>query len=556
MDTDQIPRLMPVRRLHNYAYCPRLFHLQWVEGLFESNADTAEGDLAHRVVDRPSAKLPDLGFPDGTTIRSMALSSETLGLTGIVDCIEAGPDGIEIIDYKKGSAGRDADGNPCVKDNDALQVMAYGLMMRESGHHVSGARIWYAADRRHLPVALDGRLEQRMRDTLAAARALAASGVCPPPLVDDPRCLHCSAYPICLPNESAWWSGLVADPPQDRRPPRPEAEAGELLVVQDPKARVGFRDGALVVEVHGAIAARHAIEQMAGVHLYGAVQISAQAMHALLERTIPVAWFSPTGRFLGISQGLPVSGVDARRGQYRLFHDDVFRLATVREVVRAKIHNQRVLLMRNGRDLDNVPDQLAALRDRCTSAMDLDTVRGLEGAAAALYFEHFNRMVTSNDGVAVFDFAGRNRRPPRDPINALLSLGYSLLAKELTGVLVSVGLDPYLGFFHQPRFGRPALALDLMEEFRPLIADSVVVSVINRGEIGPADFAQTARGTFLTENGRKPFWRAWFRRLDDQVTHPEFGYRMSYRRMLEVQARQVWRLCRGEASAYHGFTTR
>jgi CRISPR-associated protein Cas1 len=129
-------------------------------------------------------------------------------------------------------------------------------------------------------------------------------------------------------------------------------------------------------------------------------------------------------------------------------------------------------------------------------------------------------------------------------------------AKELTGVCHTVGLDPFLGFLHQPRYGRPALALDLMEEFRPLIADSVAISLINRGELGRHDFVHSTNGTFLKDEGRRAFWAAYFRRMDTEVSHPEFGYKMSYRRMLEVQARQLWRYLRGEAAAYHAFTTR
>jgi CRISPR-associated protein Cas1 len=173
------------------------------------------------------------------------------------------------------------------------------------------------------------------------------------------------------------------------------------------------------------------------------------------------------------------------------------------------------------------------------------------GNAAARYSEQFTSMLKPGRCGR-----GRNRRPPRDPVNALLSLGYSMLAKELTGVCHAVGLDPFLGFLHQPRYGRPALALDLMEEFRPLIADSVAISLINRGELGPEDFLRSANGTFLNDAGRKRFWEAWFRRLDTEVSHPEFEYKMAYRRMLEVQARQLWRFVRGEAAAYHGFTTR
>lgn len=141
-------------------------------------------------------------------------------------------------------------------------------------------------------------------------------------------------------------------------------------------------------------------------------------------------------------------------------------------------------------------------------------------------------------------------------MNALLSLGYSLLAKELTGVLYSVGLDPYYGFFHQPKYGRPALALDLMEEFRPIIVDSVVITLLNRGDLTPDDFVHTTRGVFLKDSSRRIFWDAWFRRLDTLVTHPVFKYQMAYRRMFEIQCRYLWRCFMGEAPSYKGFTTR
>jgi CRISPR-associated protein Cas1 len=285
------------------------------------------------------------------------------------------------------------------------------------------------------------------------------------------------------------------------------------------------------------------------------VQLTAQAAQSCLEDGIDVGYFSPAGRFLGLLRGLPASGVDARLGQYRMFGEWGIRLKIAREVVRAKIHNQRVMLMRNGDAPDQTLRRLADLRELTAKAGDLDTLRGVEGTAAALYFEHFATMLSARAGID-FSFTERNRRPPRDPLNALLSMGYSILSKELTGVCHAVGLDPFLGFYHQPRYGRPALALDLMEEFRPLIADSVALSLLNRGELTINHFSRSASGCFLREEGRKIFWEAWFRRLDSEVTHPQFGYAMSYRRMLEVQARQLWRYVRGEAERYFGFTTR
>jgi CRISP-associated protein Cas1 len=162
----------------------------------------------------------------------------------------------------------------------------------------------------------------------------------------------------------------------------------------------------------------------------------------------------------------------------------------------------------------------------------------------------------SEDGALSFDFASRNRRPPRDPVNALLSLAYSLLAKDLTIVTQAVGFDLYLGYFHQPRFGRASLALDLMEPFRPLIADSAVLSAINTRMVTVHDFVRTGNAVALTADGRKKFFRAYEQRMDTLVTHPLFGYRANYRRLLEIQTRLLARVLTGEMSTYPVFTTR
>jgi CRISPR-associated protein Cas1 len=569
--------MMPVRRLQNYAFCPRQFYFQWVEDLFLENADTVEGSAKHRQVDKPSA-LPEapkeLELPEGVRLRSLQLESETLGLVGKIDVVEGTGQGMEVIDHKKGAARRGENGERIAKEYDAVQVAAYVLLLREAGHTVASGSIYYAADRRRVPVVLSEELFATVHRMLGEAKAVAVSGICPPPLVHDSRCLHCSVYPVCLPNESAFWasscdtlsqqngvvrrgiagtSGDVGDADQKMQAPRPPGDEGEVVVVQKPGCMVGQRGGEFVVTEKSETLQKFAMHQVRSIYLYGAVQLTAQAAHACLEHGIDVAYFSPAGRFLGLLRGLPASGVDARLGQYRMFGEPGIRAKLAREMVRAKIHNQRVLLMRNGEAADGVLRQMADLRDKAEDVQDLDMLRGLEGTAAALYFGQFSTML---NGKTDFDFNGRNRRPPRDPVNALLSLGYSVLAKELSGVLHAVGLDPFLGCYHQPRYGRPALALDLMEEFRPLVADSVALSLLNRRELTTSDFSRSAAGCYLKEGGRRVFWEAWFRRLDTEVTHPQFGYAMSYRRMMDVQARQLWRFVRGEAGRYYGFTTR
>lgn len=590
--------VMPVRRLNNFVYCPRLFYFQWVENIFQESADTVAGSHLHRNVDAPSrldeekTKALSENLPEGSRLRSLRLESETLGIVGVVDLIEGGPDGAVIVDYKKGSARRTSEGEREAREPESIQMGAYALLLQEQGAKLAGAEIYYATEKRRVPIQLTAELLNRTRQTIADAKTLGASKHFPPPLQNDPRCLGCSAYPVCLPNESIWWAKAKRDvepEPQLRfgfaaktedelrnrileamefaaesrgteaaptlQPPRPDRDEGEVLVVQKAGAQIGISGEELVVKVKDEVVRKLPGQQVRAIYLYGAVQLTAQAISTCLELGIDVAYFSPAGRYLGALCGLPASGVDARRGQYRLFELPGVRLQLAREIIRAKIHNQRVMLMRNGEVPERVLQLMVHFRDATASARELTELLGIEGNAAALYFEQFDSMLKKREDWK-FDWRGRNRRPPRDPVNALLSLGYSMLAKELTGVCHAVGLDPFLGFMHQPRYGRPALALDLMEEFRPLVADSVAISLVNRGELGPEDFIRSANGTFLNDRGRKVFWEAWFRRLDTEVSHPEFAYKMAYRRMLDVQARQLWRFVRGEATGYHGFTTR
>lgn len=552
-DEEQQPPHMPVRRLHNFVYCPRLFYLQWVENIFVHNEDTVQGSAIHKHVDSPDKIRQEALLEEGGTLRSIHLTSDCLQLTGIIDIIEHADDGKRILlDYKKGSPLKNPDGKWQVKESDAIQLVAYSLLLKEEGISVDLAAVYYAEIKQRIYIELDDHLYQSFYYYLHKARELAASTKCPPPLCSS-RCFGCSAYPICLPFESRYWSENQHSDDLPPRAPMPESDNGEILVVQSINAAISLRGGEIIVKQNGAPICKHPIHQLSSVNLYGAIQISAQAQQALMENHIPLAWFSPAGRFIGSAQGLPCSGVDARIGQVRLWSLPEKRLSIASAIIRSKIHNQRVLLMRNGQADDNIIRQLAQLRDSCSTQTSLASLRGVEGAAAALYFEHFSTMLKPKIS---FDFNGRNKRPPKDPVNALLSFAYAMLCKELTGIAHTIGLDPFLGFFHSPRYGKPALALDMMEEFRPLIADSTILSLLNRGEVNNNDFLYTTRGVILKDSARRQFWRAWTRRMDTEVTHPHFQYKMSYRRMLSVQMRQFWRFCRDDISIFHPFITR
>lgn len=258
-----------------------------------------------------------------------------------------------------------------------------------------------------------------------------------------------------------------------------------------------------------------------------------------------------------------------REAQVRRFADPAEALLLTRAVVRAKLTNQRALLMRclrsrpddateegsRGSDEPAARD-LAELLTRPERATAIDSLLGLKGQGAALYFGEFNRFLKAQPPGRGFDFKSRNRRPPRDPVNALLSFAYAMLLKDCFSALCIVGFDPYRGFFHTGRHGKPSLALDLMEEFRAVIADSVVLTLINNRILEPGDFLTWRESCQLTDEGRKKFFAAYEQRRATVVTHPLFGYKMSYSRMLEVQTRLLAAYVRGDVPQYTGFMVR
>jgi CRISP-associated protein Cas1 len=303
------------------------------------------------------------------------------------------------------------------------------------------------------------------------------------------------------------------------------------------------------------------VGEISQVNVFGNVQFSAAALQGLCWAEKPVAHFSYGGWFYGLTQGLGLKNVFLRKRQFALSEDAFFCLSVARELVAAKIRNQRTLLRRNHIEPPAIAlAQLKRYAEAAMNAEELDELLGIEGNAARIYFANFTGLIKADDerteAPFTFEFTRRNRRPPVDPVNALLSFAYSLLAKDLTIICHSVGLDPFIGFFHQPRFGRPALALDLMEEFRPLIADSIVIGAINTGMVTTDDFIRVGPAVALTPRGRKGFLRAYEQRMDALVPHPLFGYRVNYRRVLEIQTRLLARLLTGEAYRYVGFETR
>lgn len=553
--TADVPTYVPARMVNEYTYCPRLFHLEWVSAQWAANEDTAEGSFAHRRVDRPGGTMPVPDAPsERARARSVQVSSERLGLIATIDVVEAEDGSVRPVDTKRGHPPSVPEG---AYEPERVQVCVQGLLLREAGYRCDEGVLYYADAQRRVVVPFDETLVSRTLSLVEELRLAAAKPEAPPPLVDSPKCPRCSLVGICLPDETNVLAGRRDMPPRRLVPRDP---APRPLYVTEQGSRVGRDGGRIEVRKDRDLLVSVRLIDVSQLCVFGNVSISTPLLRELFAAEVPVCWYSYAGWFSGIATGLPSKHVELRRRQVGLASGgSTVGVRIAKAMVSAKIRNQRTILRRNARA--DVPEALGQLAQAVTTAGDASSAAsllGAEGAAARSYFGAFPCMIREDMRLPglPFSFEGRNRRPPRDAINCLLSFIYALIVKDLQATCLAVGFDPYLGFYHRPRFGRPALALDIAEEFRPLIGDSVVLSLVNNGEVGPSDFVVRGVGVALTANGRKAALRGYERRLDLEVRHPLFGYRVTYRRLLELQTRLLAAHVLGEVTDYVPFTTR
>ena len=576
--------LWPARHVAEFAYCPRLFYLMEVEGVYYPNADTEKGKAVHKRVDKPSAAdnghapqadgdapnndalPPDPDKPK--SLRSLALTSAKLGLTATLDLAEINGNVAVPVEYRKGrpqyasappppddpgESEPDAAPPPATPwPTDRVQAGLQAILLEEAGYEVPKITLYYATERRRIELPVIDALRHEALATLQAARDCAA-GPRPAPLVNDSKCPRCSLQPFCLPDEVNF-ERANAISPRKLWPPRDDAIH---LVAQREGVHISVRGMALrVTDKDGKIAREIPLANLESLGVLGGVQVSTQALTALAGQNIPVAFLSAAGRLITMTDPMnPVSAL-IRQAQVRKFADPTTALELSRALVAAKISNQRTILMRNRKDLDpRATEDMRSLAERAVACASAESLLGLEGQAAAIYFANFGG-IFSPPFSELFQANGRQRRPPPDPVNAVLSWGYTMLVHECVTALRLAGLEPMVGAFHKPRPGKPALALDLMEPFRPLIADSIAISTFNRGELTEGHFLQTAAGCSLTDAGRGGFFGAWGRRMDTEVTHPVFEYRLSYRRMMMLHARMISAWLVGDIATLAFLTTR
>lgn len=348
------------------------------------------------------------------------------------------------------------------------------------------------------------------------------------------------------------------------------------LYVTEPGAQLEKEYQHLLVTLNDETILRVPLAHVSHVVLVGqGVSVTTPALHTLLAAGVTLSLVRATGELVG--RLTPPSGknLELRRRQYARGAEPEFCLNFSRQVVTGKLHNYRALALRWLRSRrteeaaqakhEALLQQLAESARQAAHAADLATLRGLEGAGSRAYFAIFRDCLRATPGESdgqngnrALVFAKRTRQPPRDPINALLSLGYTLLGEAAATALEVVGLDPYEGFFHADKYGRPALALDLMEELRGPVADSVVLTLVNKRMLKPADFTEPTEegGVYLRPAGLRLFLREFSERLQSTFTHPLAGRPLTYQKCLEVQARQIARLVMGESDRYRPLRAR
>lgn len=536
---------IPLSYMNTFVYCPRRFYYEFVEKEMVVNEHVEEGKIKHA---RPDEEMRNRKEKDRIVSRRQYLASDRLRVAGYADVVEEKDGQAYPVEYKKGKVGDWL--------NDKVQLCLQGMLLEEAtGKAVPYGYLYYIQSNRRKKVILDEELRQASLRAVERAFEVAAGGIIPDPLEDN-RCNGCSLRPICLPDEVSFLKGSEDQPHRIQ----PSLGIDHVLYVDEQGAVLKKQGERILVFKGDELLRDMPIIKVGQVVVCDNVTLTTPLMRFLLRSDIPVTFLSEHGRYEGTLMPELSRNSLLRMAQHRAIDDPQRVLKLSISFVVAKLSNMRALLLRRIRGKKEGEERLAegAKRlklslEQAREAQGLGELLGIEGNGSAAYFAAFGEMIKPGLG---FDFERRSRRPPADPINSLLSFAYTLISSDMISVLHLVGLDPYVGFYHQPKYGRPCLALDLIEEFRPIIADSVVISLVNNESIRQEDFDELGGGWFLKEKARQKFYAAYERRKDDRITHPVFKYALNYRRAFELQARILAKYLLGEIEAYYPLIVR
>lgn len=536
MDSDGLLEL-PISLVVHTVFCERR---AWLEAAGErvDSAQIEAGVASHRRVDSPRS-----GRTEST---SMDIEHAGLGIVGRCDAVKHANGRVAIVEYKATPTRRIAE----VTEANIVQLALQRLCLEESGVLVDSQQVYFTNHRRSVLVDLSAENIEDAKRWIVRTREVVRAGAAPPPLVDDPRCRFCSHVGVCLPDEHHHRAlkrirrVAVSNP------------GGDVLHLTTPGSRASIKAGRVVVQKAREEISSLPIERVVGLVIHGNVDVSSALVRELLWRGYGVVWCSSNGRVVGHARsarspnGLPrlLQHVRSETGDIEL----------AREMIAPKIANQATQLRRSSRvSLTGVVKRMREISREVKAARTTGQIFGLEGEAAALYFANLGSCIAPGaDQTFVEQFSRRSGRHAADPLNVALNYAYGLLLADSVRALHVCGLDPHAGFVHSSTRNKPALALDLMEQFRPLISDSVVLSVVNNSQLTSVDFQSVLGSVRLSVSGRKIITKEYERRVAQEFTHPVYKYKLAWRRAIEVQARMLLGVLDGTGDDYIGIRTR
>lgn len=534
MSTERVE--LPISLVAHTVFCNRR---AWIEAAGERviHSQIETGLAAHTAIDAPR--------PDQLGTRSVDISHEALGIIGKCDVIRIDATGaVGIVEYKSTPVRRIAQ----VTDANVVQLALQRLCLESSGVEVVSQEVYFTNHRRSVHVQLSDVDFVEAQRWVETTRRIIERPEAPGPLIDDPRCGSCSHVSVCLPDEHNH-TGIrrrisVSDP------------HGDILHLTTPGSRASLRSGRVVVTRQKEEVASVPVERVVGIVVHGNVDVSSALVREILWRGYSIVWCAASGRVVGSARSAWSPNGLARVRQH--VASEAGHLGLAREFIGSKISNQATQLRRNARtDVSPVVSTMRAIGRKCADAPDIPYLYGLEGESAALYFANFPSLLSDGaDPEFGRMWTGRTGRHADDPLNVLLNYAYGLLLADTVRALHACGLDPNAGFLHTAARNKPALALDLMEEFRAPVADSTVLGMINNGEIVASDLPLAVGRRLLGARARRAVAAAYQRRVGQEFRHPIFGYTVSWRRAMEIQARMILGVLDGTDSAYRGIRIR
>jgi len=544
MEDTQEP-LLRVMSLHALTYCERLFYLEEVEEIRLANAAVFAGRALHEEMQQREQEKGHW--------HNELLTSQYFGLIGKLDYLRRRDGQLIPYELKRGRPQRGIKVTTAW-ETDAIQLGAYAILLEEhTGETINEGRIHYHRDNVTVRVPIDDDLRGKVLITIAKARLLRESTTRPPVTQNDKLCLRCSLAPVCLPEEERF----AAD--QEWEPVRlfPMERETRTIHVLEPYARIGRAGETLKVETKGLTTKIIPLHEIHAVVLHGSPQMTTQALQTCARHGIGLHWISGGGYYTaGLWAG--AGHVQKRIRQYAALTDEKVCQELCRRLVLAKVESTLRYLLRatRGKDRKSIPEfevsikQMRECLKQIAKADSPDTIRGYEGMAGRAYFAVLPALLRPEvpDSLRL---SGRNRRPPKDRFNALLSFGYTLLYQAILQAVMIVGLDPALGFFHRPRSSAYPLVLDVMELFRLAVWDITVLGSINRLQWDEElDFAVTTEKVWLSDAGRRKAITLFEKRLDEVWKHPVIDYSLSYARLMELEVRLLEKEWTGQAGLF------